>query len=216
MLNRRYTLIGLALVVLIAGVLACGPPTPTAPQPLIPPPTVTPYVPPTPPPPQETPPPPTEAPPQETPPSEQPAATETVPPPPPADTVPPPPPPSAPPPATAAPTNTPEPTATPTQQAGEGPLDFDPPQYVCDWEKKGDDKVEVVLCINIRGGTPPFTISHGPTVQGTTSDRAYSFGFEWGSCKSAMVQSITVESSDGQKVKRDYYIPVDNMPWCEE
>ena len=211
MLNRRYTPMVLAFVVLIVGILACGPPTPTVPQPLVPPPTVTPYVPPTPPS-QPTTQPTTEAPPQETPPSDQPAATDTVPPP--TDTLPPPPPP---PPATAEPTNTPEPTATetPTQTVSEGPLNFDPPQHICDWEKQGDTN-KVVLCIDIRGGTPPFTISHGPTVQGETSDRSYRIEFEWGSCKSAMVQSITVESSDGQKVKKDYFISVDNMPWCED
>jgi hypothetical protein len=116
------------------------------------------------------------------------------------------------PPTSVAPTVTPKPTATHTPEAG-GQLDFEPPQYVDSWEKQGDTN-KVVLRVDIVGGVPPFTVSHGPTVQGTTSDRVYLIEFEWNSCKSAMVQSITVESSDGQKVKKDYFIPVALMPWC--
>jgi hypothetical protein len=112
----------------------------------------------------------------------------------------------------APPSATPEPAATNTPEAA-GKLDFEPPQYVESWEKKGDTN-KVVLRVDIVGGAPPFTVSHGGNVDGTTSSRVYLIEFEWSACKSAMVQSITVKSSDGQEVKKDYYIPVSLMPWC--
>jgi hypothetical protein len=139
---------------------------------------------------------------------EAPAPTEA---PPPTDTATPVPPTPIPP-TSVAPTVTPKPTATHTPEAA-CPLDFEPPQSVDSWEKQGDTN-KVVLRVDIVCGAPPFTVSHGPTVQGTTSDRVYLIEFEWSSCKSAMVQSITVESSDGQTVKKDYFIPVALMPWC--
>lgn len=200
MSNKHITFVVLALAILVASALACNPPT-AAPIHS----TVTPYVPAT-------------AKPQDAPPGEStavPEATEAPPPtsedapaatdaPPPTDTLPPPPPP------TAVPPTAPPPTAAP---ATVGVLDFEPPQYVDSWEPKGSTN-KVVLRIDIVGGVPPFTVSHGPTVQGTTSDRVFYIEFEWGSCKSAMVQSITVQSSDGQTVKKDYFIPVERMPWC--
>lgn len=198
----------IALVTLVASSLACNPPTPTIIRP-----TVTPYVPATAVP-QDAPPPEsptavpeaTEAPaPTE---GESPSPTDT---PPPTDTATPVPPTPIPP-TPVPPTATTEPTATHTPEAT-GALDFEPPQVVDSWEKKGDTN-KVVLRVNIVGGVPPFTVSHGPTVQGTTSDRVFLIEFEWSACKSAMVQSITVESSDGQTVKKDYFIPVAAMPWC--
>jgi hypothetical protein len=105
------------------------------------------------------------------------------------------------------------PTRTPTRIPSEGALDFEPPLEVYHWSKIGDT-VRVVLRVAITGGTPPFTISHGPTVHGQTKGREYFLDFEWSSCKSPMAQSITVESADGQRVKKDYYIPVDRQPWC--
>jgi hypothetical protein len=211
MFKKHWILI--ALAALVASALACNPPTPTLLRP-----TVTPYVPATveaqdaPPPesptdvPQATePPPPTEQPPSTE--EEAPPPTDT---PPPTETATPVPPTPVPP--TSAPTATSEPAATSTPETT-APLDFEPPQYVHSWEEKGGTN-EVVLKVDIVGGVPPFTVSHGPTVQGTTSDRTYLIEFEWSACKSAMVQSITVESSDGQTVKKDYFIPVALMPWC--
>ncbi|MFL7794064.1 MAG: hypothetical protein AB8I69_18125 [Anaerolineae bacterium] len=199
MFNKHSTFIILALVILVASALACNPPTPAPVHS-----TVTPYVPAT-------------AKPQDAPPEEatkEPGATE-VPPPtsedvptatdtPPTDT----PSPTLPP-TPAPPTAPPEPTAPATV----GTLNFEPPQFIDSWEPKGSS-YKVVLRVDIVGGVPPFTVSHGPTVQGTTSNRVFYIEFEWGSCKSAMVQSITVESSDGQSIKKDYYIPVERMPWC--
>jgi outer membrane biosynthesis protein TonB len=214
MCKKHQILIAVALVALVASGLACGLPTPTVTTR----PTVTPYVPAT-------------AEPQDAPtpesPTDVPEATEAVeatePPPPTEEEAPPPtdtpqpsdtptPAPPTPVPPTSAPSATLEPTATHTPETA-APLDFEPPQYVDSWEKKGDTNT-VALRVNIVGGAPPFTISHGPTIQGTTSDRTYLIEFDWSSCKSAMVQSITVESSDGQTVKKDYFIPVELMPWC--
>jgi hypothetical protein len=211
-LNKHFAYILLALAALGASILACSPPIPRATFA-----DMTPYVPTTPAP-QET---------QQLSPTDTPEATteETSPPtltdtPSPTATDTPTPAPTDTPLPTATdtplpppPTVAPEPTATPTPEATVAPLDFEPPQYVDSWEKKGSTN-KVVLRVNIVGGEPPFTVSHGPTVQGTTMDRVFFIEFEWSSCKSAMVQSITVESSDGQKVKKDYYIPVANMPWC--
>jgi hypothetical protein len=101
----------------------------------------------------------------------------------------------------------------PTEPATVGALNFEPPQFIDSWEPQGSSN-KVVLRVDIVGGVPPFTVSHGGNVDGTTSTRVYLIEFEWGSCKSAMVQSITVESSDGQSVKKDYYVPVERMPWC--
>ena len=199
MFNKHSAFIVLALAILVASALACNPPTPAPVRS-----TVTPYVPAT-------------AKPQEAPPREStevPVATEAPPPtseeapaatdaPTPTDT-------PLPPPPTKVPTKVP---ATAPPPATVGALDFAPPQFVDSWEPKGSTN-KVVLRVDIVGGVPPFTVSHGPTVQGTTSDRVFYIEFEWGSCKSAMVQSITVQSSDGQTVKKDYFIPVEHMPWC--
>jgi hypothetical protein len=208
MCKKHWVLIVIALVALVASSLACNPPTPTSIRP-----TVTPYVPAT----AES----QDAPPPESP-TDVPQATEVPPPteeeaPSPTEASPPtdtatPVPPTPIPPTPVPPTVTPKPTATHTPEAA-GPLDFEPPTGVDSWEKKGDTN-KVVLRVNIVGGVAPFTVSHGPTVQGTTSDRVYLIEFEWAACKSAMVQSITVESSDGQKVTKNYYIPVAAMPWC--
>jgi len=191
MSNQRCTFIALALVALVASALACNPPDQMGPRSA--PGTVTPYVPvtsqPTAPPGAEA----TELPPSATEIVPSPTATEAPLP-------------------TATPTSIP-PTPVPALKPTVAPLDFAPPQYVDSWEKKGTTN-KVVLKVEIVGGVPPFTVSHGPTVQGTTMNRVFYIEFEWASCKSAIVQSITVESSDGQKVKKDYFIPVANMPWC--
>jgi parallel beta-helix repeat protein len=110
---------------------------------------------------------------------------------------------------------TPKPTATATQApiVSQGPLDFEPPTVVYDWSKQGGI-VQVVLRVAITGGAPPFTVSHGPTVQGQTMGREYFLEFEWSSC-TPIVQSITVESADGQSVRKDYFVPVSRQPWCD-
>jgi len=203
---KKYWIL-IALVALVASSLACNPPTPTIIHP-----TVTPYMPATAVPQDALPP---ESPTDVPEATEQPVPTEEGASPtdasPPTDTATPVPPTPVPP-TLAPPTATPQPTATRTPETT-GPLDFEPPQGVESWEKKGDTN-KVVLKVNIVGGVPPFTVSHGPTVQGTTSDRVFLIEFEWAACKSAMVQSITVESSDSQSVTHNYFIPVAAMPWC--
>jgi len=197
MFNKHSTFIILALAILVASALACNPPTA---EPINS--TVTPYVPATahsqdaPPGESTAVPEATAAPPPTS--EEAPAATDA---PPPTDTPPPP------------PTKVPPTAPPPTAPATVGTLDFEPPQFIHAWEPKGSTN-KVVLKVDIVGGVPPFTVSHGPTVQGTTSDRVFLIEFEWNSCKSAMVQSITVSSSDGQTIKKDYFIPVERMPWC--
>lgn len=195
MSDRRYAFVLLASAALVASVLACNPPNSTsAPQP--PPATVTPYVPATASS-QETQPPPATIPPQAaspeaTSPSETPAATDTP-----------------------QPTNTPRPAATakPTQPVSAGPLDFDPPTWIHSWEPLADGGVKAVIRIIIVGGAPPFTISHGPSVVGQTMQREYLIEFIRHGC-SGIPQSITVESADGQSVKKDYWIGADQQPWC--
>lgn len=224
--KRAYSYVLLAITVLIVSGLACAVPTPLATQPLNP----TPFVP-TSPSSDATQQPPTDAAPADpTTPVEPSTAPETTEAPPPTDTeppestatdTPPPPPPAtdtpkptatnAPPPPPPA-TNTPKPTAT--TEATLPPLNFEPPTGVDSWEDKGGGTYKVVLRVDIVGGVPPFTVSHGPTVQGTTEERVFFIEFDWGSCKSAMVQSITVASSDGQEIKKNYFIAVANMPWC--
>jgi hypothetical protein len=201
MKKRSCSYMLLAVTVLIVSGLACAVPTPLTTQPLDP----TPFIP-TSPSSDATQPPPTDAVPAdptapET--TEAPLPTDTEPPAPTATDAPPPPPPA---------TTTPKPTET--TEATLPPLNFEPPTGVDSWEDKGGGTYNVVLRVDIVGGVPPFTVSHGPTVQGTTEDRVYLIKFDWGSCKSAMVQSITVASSDGQEIKKNYFIAVANMPWC--
>lgn len=207
-MNRRYSLMYLAFIGLVASVLACNAPTPTAPAPQAPPPTVTPYIPATSPS-QETPPPPaTEAPPEATLPSAPPEVTDAAPTSTPEAAT------ESPPPAPAA-TNTPTPTATltPTIPVSTGPLDFEAPYSIYSWEPLPGGQNKVVIRIPITGGAPPFTVSHGPNVDGQTMEREYFIEFSWGGC-SGIVQSITVESADGQSVKKDYWIGTEYQPWC--
>jgi hypothetical protein len=124
------------------------------------------------------------------------------------------------------PTDTPEPTATNTPQppppptntpepVSEGPLSFDKIEWVHAWEPlEGGDR-RVYLKVIIRGGAPPFTISHGANVHGTTSEREYIVDRTWSTCNAAMIERITVESADGQSYWDEYYIPVDRQPWCD-
>jgi len=185
MTTKRFTLAALALVALVAVTLACNLPTPAGDQ--EPPATVTPFVP-----------------------SDGPGPDDATQPPPPADT-PEPPPPTNPP----LPTNTPlppAPTDTP-QPVSEGPLDFEEPRWIHAWEPAGGGQNLVTVKITIIGGAPPFTVSHGPNVVGTTSDRVYFIEFERGGC-TGITQSITVASADGQSIKKDYWISTDDQPWC--
>lgn len=187
----------LALILLAASALACNAPTPTT---TALPPTVTAYVPATSPP-QETPP--TETLP---PPSESPEATESAT-------------------AEASPSATTQPspaataasTATPTPPPSEGPLDFDPPNWVHSWEALSNDQYRVVTIVHITGGAPPFTIEHDHVVteDSPTQERDYNLVILTSGC-GAIVHNITVKSADGQEASHDYYIGMDPQPWCDD
>lgn len=196
-MNKRYPLIYLALTVLVAGVLACNAPTPTTSIPQ-PPPTVTIYIPPTSPP-QGTPsPPPPEASPEATITPTSPEATET-----PTQTPPPPTP------------TTPPATPTPTTPVSEGPLDFEKPTWIVNWEPLEDGENRVVVMIRIIGGAPPFTVIHEHEVVGQTWEREYYIEFLRRGC-SGIAYEIIVESADGQSVKKGYWIGGDQQPWCHD
>jgi hypothetical protein len=195
MTHKRFSFT-LALIVLAAAALACNAPT-ASPALQNPPPTVTPYVAGTSP--AET------VPAAPTIPAEtQAAATAKTPP----EAT-----------ATPTPTETPTPTATlPTPTAtrrpvNEGPLDFAAPTSVYSWEQQADGAVRVVLKITITGGAPPFTVSHGGVVDGQTWEREYYIHFVRQGC-GGIPQSITVQSADGQTISKDYWIGVEQQPWC--
>lgn len=198
-MNRRNSLMSLALIALVASGLACNAPSPTPTDPQAPPPTVTPDISPTSPP-QETPTlSPAETPAEATPATETPKATETAT-------------------TEASPTATLHPsTETPTPSPSEGPLDFDPPTWVHSWEPLSDDQYKVVVIVNIRGGAPPFTIEHDGAVtkDSPTQERDYNLVILTSGC-GAIVHNITVKSADGQEVSKDYYIGMDPQPWCED
>lgn len=115
---------------------------------------------------------------------------------------------------TPTPTLTPTPTATP-KPVSQGPLDFVPPTWVHAWEELPDGGIRIVLKITITGGAPPFTILHGGGVDGQTWEREYYIDFIRYGCAS-IPQNITVQSADGQRVSKDYWIGLDQQPWCSD
>lgn len=189
--SRRYALVILALTVLVASALACNFEERTTEGTQGPVPTVTPYLVVSP---QslETPQAPLDTPTEETPSGEPATPTDTP-----------------------TPTNTPRPpaTSTPTIPPSEGPLDFEEPRWVHAWEYMEDGGVLVKLKIIIHGGAPPFTISHGGEVIGTTMQREYIFEFVRHGC-AGIPQTILVQSADGQSKSKDYWIGVELQPWC--
>jgi hypothetical protein len=84
---------------------------------------------------------------------------------------------------------------------------------VYSWEGQADGSVKIVLKITITGGAPPFTISHGGSLDGQTSEREYFIQFVRQGC-AGIPQNITVQSADGQTVSKDYWIGVEQQPWC--
>jgi hypothetical protein len=188
-MNKRYTLMVLACVGLVAGILACNAPTPT-PHPLTP--TVTPYIPSTLPAQETLPPTPTQwFPSTHTPMPVQPMGTDTP----------------------LAQTTTPTTTATltPTPPVSTGPLDFARPERLEYWEAQPDGKYECKIVLRITGGAPPYTIHHDLEIF-TTGETRPALVFTAHGC-GAIVHTIMVESADGQSVTHDYWIPA---PWCEE
>ena len=177
-MNRRYPLICLAFIGIVASILACNAPEPATPVPQAPPPTTTPHV-------QVT------TPPQETaPPSPTTSPTETLLPTP-TQWFP--------------PTNTPAPAATPTTPASAGPLDFPVPTMLDHWQPLSDGGYECKIVLRITGGAPAYVVHHDLDVF-TTQETNAVITFSAHGC-GALVHTIVVESADGQSVKHDYWIP---------
>jgi len=205
-MDRRYSLMYLALIGLVASILACNAPEQVTPVPQAPPPTMTPYVPVT-------------LSPQET---VLPPLTE-----PPQETAPPPPtkPPTKPPTETLLPTPTQwfPPTYTPTPEVTQltatptlttpvstGPLDFSEPTMLDHWQPLSDGEYECKIILYITGGAPPYTVHHDLDVF-TTLETNPAIIFTARGC-GGLVHTIIVESADGQSVKHKYWIP---PPWCQ-
>ncbi|RLC95785.1 MAG: hypothetical protein DRI77_09500 [Chloroflexi bacterium] len=201
-MNKRGSLLYLALITLVASGLACNAPTPTPAPPPGPPPTVTSH-----------PTSPTQVPPEATltPESPEAAETETAT----TEAAPPTATSSQPPAATSTPTETP--TKTPTPSPSEGPLDFVPPTWVQSWESLPNGQYRVVANVHITGGAPPFIIEHDhiATDDSPTQERDYSLIILTSGC-GAIVHNITVKSADGQEISKDYYIGMDPQPWCSD
>lgn len=195
MTHKRVSF-AIALVSLAVAALACNVPTPTVlPSPS---PTVTPYIAATSPAetvpagPTETQPPPATEPSPEATAMPSPTATETPRP----------------------PSPTPQPTSTKTPRpVNEGPLDFAPPTWVHSWEAQTDGSIKIVLKIMITGGAPPFTIRHEHNVVGQTWAREYYLTLFRTGC-AGIAYNITVQSADGQTISKDYWIGVEQQPWC--
>jgi hypothetical protein len=198
MRKERYASMLLACIGLVATVLACNAPTPTQGPSLVGTPDAA------------SPPSPTQVPPEATPTTALPTATEAT--------------------ATeatateatatqAAPTETPSGTMPPTPSAARptpappvstGPLDFVVPGRLDAWQPLDNGGYEATIILNITGGAPPYTIHHDLDVF-VTKEAAPAIVFEAQGC-SALVHTIIVESTDGQSVTHDYWIPV---PWCD-
>jgi len=108
-------------------------------------------------------------------------------------------------PPAAGPTPTPVP-ATEAPPSGE-PLDFPKPERLDSWETV-EGGHEGTIIVHIIGGVPPFTVRHD-VASYTTSERDYTLELVERGCD--IIHNITVESADGQKVSKDYYI---RAPWC--
>lgn len=184
MRNERHASMLLACVGLVASVLACNAPTPTQVPSLV-----------------GTPDAASPVPAQETP---LPSATQVPP-----DATP----------TQAAPTETPSGTMPPTPSAARptpappvstGPLDFVVPGRLDAWQPLDNGGYEATIILNITGGAPPYTIHHDLDVF-VTEETDPAIVFEAQGC-SALVHTIIVESTDGQSVTHDYWIPV---PWCD-
>jgi hypothetical protein len=129
-MNRRYPLICLAFIGIVASILACNAPEPATPVQA---PTITPHVPATIPPQETAPPSPTRSPTE----TLLPTPTQWFP-----------------------PTNTPAPEGTPTTSASTGPLDFPVPTRLDHWQPLSDGGHECKIVLHITGGVPPYTVHH--------------------------------------------------------
>ncbi|MDY6877680.1 MAG: hypothetical protein SWK90_15975 [Chloroflexota bacterium] len=189
-MDRRYSLMYLALIGLVASILACNAPEQVTPVPQAPSPTMTPYVPVTLSPQETMPSLPTESPTE----TLLPTPTQWFP-----------------------PTYTPTPevtqlaaTPTLTTTASTGPLNFSEPKTLDHWHSLSDGEYECKIILHVTGGAYPYTIHHDLDVF-TVWEGKPEVVFTARGC-SALVHTIIVESADGQSVKHDYWIPA---PWCQ-
>jgi hypothetical protein len=116
-------------------------------------------------------------------------------------------------------TQTPLPTQPPTPSAGRatpappastGPLDFAEPTRLDSYQALTDGGFEATITLRITGGAPPYIVHHDLETF-TTEAPNPAIVFEAQGC-SALVHTIIVESADGQRVQHDYWIPA---PWCD-
>ncbi len=177
-MNRRYPIICLAFIGIVASILACNAPDQATLVPQPPPPTTTPHIPATIPPQETAPPSPTRSPTE----TLLPTPTQWFP-----------------------PTNTPAPEGTPTTSASTGPLDFAVPTMLDHWQPLADGGHECKIVLRITGGAPPYTVHHDLDVF-TTWETNPAIIFTAHGC-GALVHTIIVETADGQSVKHDYWIP---------
>jgi hypothetical protein len=106
------------------------------------------------------------------------------------------------------PTETPLPGPRATATSA-GPLGFPEPTSLDHWQPLNGE-YECTIILRITGGAPPYTVHHDLDVF-TTWETDPAIVFKAQGC-SAMVHTITVESADGQTVAHDYAIPA---PWCD-
>ncbi len=97
-------------------------------------------------------------------------------------------------------------TPTPTVPVSTGPLDFALPTALDHWQPLGDGEMEATIVVRITGGAPPYTVYHDASLITTTEEINPVITFPARGC-SALVHSITVESADGQTAQHDYWIP---------
>jgi len=194
MRDKRH-LVYLALIALVASVLACNAPTPTATDPQAPFPTATPHPLPTLPPQKTVPP--SETPAEATPTSESPEATETA-------TA------KAPPPTATQPSPTSTPTSTPTQPSPGGPLVIlDPGFEIADWNPLDETgEWEGHLRAIFTGGVPPYTFA----LENQDQQSENYLYIRWRKCLDAPL-TIRVWSADGQETHKGIWVV---SPYCPD
>jgi hypothetical protein len=89
-----------------------------------------------------------------------------------------------------------------------GPLEFPTPERLDAWEAT-EGGYRATIVVHISGGSAPFVVQHDLDVF-MTSQRDYALVFMAAGC--TLNHTIRVDSSDGQSVSHDYWIPA---PWCE-
>jgi hypothetical protein len=90
--------------------------------------------------------------------------------------------------------------SVPTQPAAPGaPLDFtkDDIEYAPSAPRTSDRKMQLMIRLKPKGGTPPFSL----LLDGTTQVNGLTYTFDWHKCGESEPHSVVILSSDGQKSK---------------